>query len=234
MAHWRGTSAQVPTGAWFPLALTAAVMAISLTWHSVYTKRQRYHREHASQLGQLLQPLPPDAPTLGPSQYRVCAAAAPHACLGGATLLCMHRTCARTCSVWHALHPKSLLVSLTHTLACRLDQRRQLRDTPTCHAIHRVSGNADAVGRERLRPVHNDPTCGTLLRFCRGQVLGTGAVVGLLPGVAVYYSDSLTGLPPVFEQLLDTAPALHRVVVFLHIRQVDSVIRRPKSVVRGP
>ena len=53
-----------------------------------------------------------------------------------------------------------------------------------------------------------------------GQVLATGAVVGVLPGVAVYYSDSLAGLPPVFEQLLATAPALHRVIIFLHIRQV--------------
>lgn len=44
--------------------------------------------------------------------------------------------------------------------------------------------------------------------------------VSRLPGLAVYYTDSLRGLPQVFEQLLDTAPTLHRIVVFLHIRQV--------------
>ena len=62
---------QVPTGAWFPLALTAVVMAISLTWHSVYIKRQRYHREHACHLPQLLQPLPPASPKESPREYRV-------------------------------------------------------------------------------------------------------------------------------------------------------------------
>ena len=44
--------------------------------------------------------------------------------------------------------------------------------------------------------------------------------VSRFPGLAIYYTDTLKGLPQVFEQLLDTAPTLHRIVVFLHIRQV--------------
>ncbi|EIE20093.1 potassium transporter, partial [Coccomyxa subellipsoidea C-169] len=51
------------------------------------------------------------------------------------------------------------------------------------------------------------------------QVLSTGVTVPRQPGVAVYYSDSLRGLPPIFEQLLSTAPVLHKLIIFLHIRQ---------------
>ena len=47
--------------------------------------------------------------------------------------------------------------------------------------------------------------------------------VSRMPGLAVYFTDSLRGLPQVFEQLLDTAPTLHRVVVFLHIRQASTL-----------
>ena len=56
------------------------------------------------------------------------------------------------------------------------------------------------------------------------QVTSSGVAVSRLPGLAVYYTDTLKGLPQVFEQLLATAPTLHKVVVFLHIRQV-----RPNS-----
>ncbi len=52
------------------------------------------------------------------------------------------------------------------------------------------------------------------------QVVDTGVVIPRQPGVAVYYSDSLQGLPPIFEQLLATAPVLHNLIIFLHIRQV--------------
>ena len=52
------------------------------------------------------------------------------------------------------------------------------------------------------------------------QVLSTGVTVFRQQGVALYYSDSLRGLPPIFEQLLSTAPVLHKLIIFLHIRQV--------------
>ena len=52
------------------------------------------------------------------------------------------------------------------------------------------------------------------------QVTSSGVAVSRLPGLAVYYTDTLKGLPQVFEQLLATAPTLHKAVVFLHIRQV--------------
>jgi hypothetical protein len=55
MCTWRGK--QVPTGAWFPLALAAIVMAISCTWHWASIKRMGYHNEHAKQLPSLLQPV---------------------------------------------------------------------------------------------------------------------------------------------------------------------------------
>ena len=73
-------------------------------------------------------------------------------------------------------------------------------------------------------------TCSELCYCCWAQILATGAVVSLLPGVAVYYSDSLAGLPAVFEQLMETAPALHKIIVFLHIRQARpalAVLRNP-------
>jgi hypothetical protein len=52
------------------------------------------------------------------------------------------------------------------------------------------------------------------------KVTSSGVAVSRLPGLAVYYTDTLKGLPQVFEQLLATAPTLHKVIVFLHIRQV--------------
>lgn len=52
------------------------------------------------------------------------------------------------------------------------------------------------------------------------QVTSSKMAVSRFPGLAIYYTDTLKGLPQVFEQLLDTAPTLHRIVVFLHIRQV--------------
>ncbi len=52
------------------------------------------------------------------------------------------------------------------------------------------------------------------------QVSSSETAVSRFPGLAIYYTDALKGLPQVFEQLLDTAPTLHRIVVFLHIRQV--------------
>ncbi len=57
--------AQVPTGAWFPLALAAVVMAISCTWHWVAIKRARYHNAHAKQLPALLQPVLEELPSDG-------------------------------------------------------------------------------------------------------------------------------------------------------------------------
>ncbi len=50
-------TAQVPTGAWFPLALAAVVMAISSTWHWAAIKRMRYHNARDKQLPALLQPV---------------------------------------------------------------------------------------------------------------------------------------------------------------------------------
>ena len=52
------------------------------------------------------------------------------------------------------------------------------------------------------------------------QVSSSKVAVSRFPGLAIYYTDTLKGLPQVFEQLLATAPTLHRIVVFLHIRQV--------------
>lgn len=51
-------------------------------------------------------------------------------------------------------------------------------------------------------------------------MVDSGVVIPRQPGVAVYYRDSLLGLPPIFEQLLATAPVLHSLIIFLHIRQV--------------
>ncbi len=59
--HVRAVRAQVPTGAWFPLALAAVVMAISCTWHWASIKRLRYHNDHAKQLPELLQPAQDDS-----------------------------------------------------------------------------------------------------------------------------------------------------------------------------
>lgn len=47
----------MPSGAWFPLVLAAAIMAISVTWHWAYIKRMRYHQQHSRQLGDLLKPV---------------------------------------------------------------------------------------------------------------------------------------------------------------------------------
>ena len=118
LPHRRSMRAQVPTGAWFPLALTAAVMAISLTWHSVYIMRQAYHRAHSSQLGALLQPLPPDAPQQGPSQYRVrCRAPIP-----GCTVLRMARQMCVACTCGCAPDPRTSHPAQAELLpGCRLD-----------------------------------------------------------------------------------------------------------------
>ena len=60
----------------------------------------------------------------------------------------------------------------------------------------------------------------TPLPWCYVQVCSSKMAVSRFPGLAIYYMDALTSLPQVFEQLLATAPTLHRIVVFLHIRQV--------------
>lgn len=62
---------QVPKGAWFPLALTAAIMAVSMTWHHSYIKTLRFHQQHAKQLSALVTPQEPASDRSNPSMYTV-------------------------------------------------------------------------------------------------------------------------------------------------------------------
>lgn len=44
------------------------------------------------------------------------------------------------------------------------------------------------------------------------------AVLCRLPGLAIIYTESLSGVPEVLSHLLGNMPALHRVAVLLNIR----------------
>ena len=66
---------QVPKGAWFPLALTAAIMAVGMTWHHSYIKTLRFHQQHAKQLSALVTPQEPASDRSNPSVYTVSSPA---------------------------------------------------------------------------------------------------------------------------------------------------------------
>jgi hypothetical protein len=103
----------------------------------------------------------------------------------------------------------------------------ELPRSTLCHrksALHRPAGGLYPGVKQLLAVVSpNGPSVpSALLNSLRLllQITSSGVAVSRLPGLAVYYTDTLKGLPQVFEQLLATAPTLHKAVVFLHIRQV--------------
>lgn len=52
----------------------------------------------------------------------------------------------------------------------------------------------------------------------RTVVLKDGAKIARVPGVAMVYTNTYTGIPAAFTNLLANVPALHEVVVFITVR----------------
>lgn len=52
------------------------------------------------------------------------------------------------------------------------------------------------------------------------KLAGSGQPVARFPGVGLYYSELLEGVPPVLVRFLSLSPAIHEVVIFLTIRGV--------------
>lgn len=56
--------------------------------------------------------------------------------------------------------------------------------------------------------------------------LRSGESIARVPGVALVYTNTYTGIPPAFTRMLANVPALHEVVVFITIRSLPlSTIR---------
>ncbi len=52
----------------------------------------------------------------------------------------------------------------------------------------------------------------------RTVMLKDGSKIARVPGVAMVYTNTYTGIPAAFTNLLANVPALHEVVVFITIR----------------
>lgn len=52
------------------------------------------------------------------------------------------------------------------------------------------------------------------------QLAGSRQRLGVAPGIGLYYTESLAGVPPVLAFLLPRIPAIHEVTVFLTVRHV--------------
>ncbi len=54
--------------------------------------------------------------------------------------------------------------------------------------------------------------------IARTVALKDGGKIARVPGVAMVYTNTYTGIPAAFTNLLSNVPALHEVVVFITVR----------------
>ena len=59
------------------------------------------------------------------------------------------------------------------------------------------------------------------------RLVGTKQRVAKLPGIGLYYSELVEGVPPVLVKVLSLSPAIHEVVIFVTVRNVPLPVVDP-------